>query len=150
MIRHFSGLSAETALGFAGEYKQRFGAMVNLGGDPAASVSVHFTAPSNEQDRSALAELDERVHKCFMPRSGSPLRIIWQVDAYRRTRSDAIRAFCNTFWDKPRKFKVISRDGYFKLRDGVATYCCRLVHNLPPIYMVCRIDGPASLPESEF
>lgn len=68
-------------------------------------------------------------------------KIVWQCDAYGLTIEGAIRNFCDSFWDKPRKFKLTSEIGIFKLRDGSARYYCRLVDNIPPIYRITRLDG---------
>lgn len=47
--------------------------------------------------------------------------LIWQCDSYKKSAVDAMREFADTYWDKPRKIKVLSA-GVFMMRNGFSTY----------------------------
>lgn len=73
--------------------------------------------------------------------------IQWQVDAYNKTGMDAIKEFADTFFDKPRKFKILEK-GRFRFRDGVNTYKVTLIglpDTLSPIWRITQEKNKSSI-----
>jgi len=57
---------------------------------------------------------------------------------------DAIKAFAETYWDKPRRARKPDEHGYFKIMGGRNTYRCELVNGVPGVSPeVWRIKGIA-------
>ena len=73
--------------------------------------------------------------------------LIYQTDAYKQTVESVVTEFCNSYWDKPRRFKWVVKKGngtwesQFKLTDGIATYAIQYnPHEQPPVYQIYRLN----------